>query len=105
MSHWHGNVEQLCCVRATDFFFSSRRRHTRWPRDWSSTCALPIFDLVVLQVPPERVEAREPVVGEGADRRGEEMFSEQGVGQREERCRAERGAGELAAGDVHRFLP
>src|SRR5437870_10990256 len=27
------------------FFFSSRRRHTRWPRDWSSdvqTCALPI---------------------------------------------------------------
>src|SRR5690625_1679144 len=25
------------------FFFSSRRRHTRWPRDWSSACALPIF--------------------------------------------------------------
>src|SRR5437870_13615807 len=25
------------------FFFSSRRRHTRWPRDWSSDCALPIF--------------------------------------------------------------
>src|SRR5690625_6877658 len=24
------------------FFFSSRRRHTSWPRDWSSTCALPI---------------------------------------------------------------
>src|SRR5690625_7444346 len=24
------------------FFFSSRRRHTRWPRDWSQTCALPI---------------------------------------------------------------
>src|SRR5207253_6824393 len=23
-------------------FFSSRRRHTRWPRDWSSACALPI---------------------------------------------------------------
>src|SRR5215510_7135731 len=20
----------------SDFFFSSRRRHTRWPRDWSS---------------------------------------------------------------------
>src|SRR3712207_8089067 len=24
------------------FFFSSRRRHTRYWRDWSSTCALPI---------------------------------------------------------------
>src|SRR5690625_5696563 len=24
------------------FFFSSRRRHTRWPRDWSSDVALPI---------------------------------------------------------------
>src|SRR5690625_7693696 len=27
------------------FFFSSRRRHTRWPRDWSSACALPIYEL------------------------------------------------------------
>src|SRR5689334_25349506 len=26
----------------TVFFFSSRRRHTRWNCDWSSTCALPI---------------------------------------------------------------
>src|SRR5215208_991682 len=29
------------------FFFSSRRRHTRWPRDWSSdVCSsdLPIYD-------------------------------------------------------------
>src|SRR5690349_22117501 len=25
------------------FFFSSRRRHTRSLRDWSQTCALPIF--------------------------------------------------------------
>src|SRR5436309_3648728 len=25
------------------FFFSSRRRHTRFSRDWSSECALPIF--------------------------------------------------------------
>src|SRR5436305_4437342 len=25
------------------FFFSSRRRHTRCGRDWSSTCALPIL--------------------------------------------------------------
>src|SRR5207253_6450361 len=27
------------------FFFSSRRRHTRWPRDWSQTCALPIYQI------------------------------------------------------------
>src|SRR5476651_2814180 len=25
------------------FLFSSRRRHTRYWRDWSQTCALPIF--------------------------------------------------------------
>src|SRR5690606_19691428 len=25
------------------FFFSSRRRHTRFSRDWSSECALPIY--------------------------------------------------------------
>src|SRR6266498_4501597 len=30
----------LCC-----FFFSSRRRHTRCGRDWSSDCALPISDI------------------------------------------------------------
>src|SRR5436305_3366207 len=29
------------------FFFSSRRRHTRCGRDWSSTCALPISNLLV----------------------------------------------------------
>src|SRR5207253_5948182 len=28
------------------FFFSSRRRHTRWPRDWSSDGALPISGYV-----------------------------------------------------------
>src|SRR5690348_5057360 len=26
------------------FFFSSRRRHTRWTGDWIQTCALPIFN-------------------------------------------------------------
>src|SRR5207253_5623742 len=25
-----------CCGVGAWFFFSSRRRHTRWPRDWSS---------------------------------------------------------------------
>src|SRR5439155_26047311 len=29
-------------MTCTLFFFSSRRRHTRWPRDWSSDVCLPI---------------------------------------------------------------
>src|SRR2546430_6300407 len=29
------------------FFFSSRRRHTRFDCDWSSACALPIYTLAV----------------------------------------------------------
>src|SRR5207253_8150267 len=29
------------------FFFSSRRRHTRWPRDWSSdVCSSDLVDIV-----------------------------------------------------------
>src|SRR5690625_5135607 len=35
LSHLHN----FCITNAADpycFFFSSRRRHTRWPRDWSS---------------------------------------------------------------------
>src|SRR5439155_15203066 len=36
-------------LRSGAFFFSSRRRHTRWPRDWSSdVCS---SDLVWLHVP------------------------------------------------------
>src|SRR3970282_2548873 len=40
----------MCCDAAHSqfvvffFFFSSRRRHTRYIGDWSSTCALPIWD-------------------------------------------------------------
>src|SRR5215475_15298695 len=34
------------------FFFSSRRRHTRFSRDWSSTCALPIYPPVDPPVMP-----------------------------------------------------
>src|SRR5207253_3992570 len=26
----------ICWLNVAVFFFSSRRRHTRWPRDWSS---------------------------------------------------------------------
>src|SRR5207302_5087704 len=36
----------LSCERSVvDFFFSSRRRHTRFSRDWSSDVALPILQL------------------------------------------------------------
>src|SRR5205085_5674154 len=37
------NIEDLCFCLI--FFFSSRRRHTRFDCDWSSTCALPISPL------------------------------------------------------------
>src|SRR5207253_7184061 len=33
------------------FFFSSRRRHTRWPRDWSSdVCSSDLMEEVLLNV-------------------------------------------------------
>src|SRR5260370_32619204 len=36
--------ERILCVRCSlCFFFSSRRRHTRFKCDWSSDCALPIY--------------------------------------------------------------
>src|SRR5690625_6674196 len=39
------------------FFFSSRRRHTRWPRDWSSdVCS---SDLDIIASPAARKRARE----------------------------------------------
>src|SRR5439155_17335426 len=35
----------LRSAMATFFFFSSRRRHTRWPRDWSSdVCSSDLAD-------------------------------------------------------------
>src|SRR6266498_5260586 len=37
----HGHEQRI--TRAESFFFSSRRRHTRCGRDWSQTCALPIW--------------------------------------------------------------
>src|SRR5439155_7176368 len=33
--HWDGK-RTVCCDLAGAFFLSSSRRHTRWPRDWSS---------------------------------------------------------------------
>src|SRR5439155_15879984 len=37
-------------VQRGAFFFSSRRRHTRWPRDWSSdVCSSDLFELEVVE--------------------------------------------------------
>src|SRR5207253_7509692 len=37
------------------FFFSSRRRHTRWPRDWSSdVCSSDLLDDVAAHAPKNR---------------------------------------------------
>src|SRR5690625_7213374 len=38
------------------FFFSSRRRHTRWPRDWSSDVCLPIYSFFQALVIPLETE-------------------------------------------------
>src|SRR5437870_13002455 len=38
--------ELSCILRFIVFFFSSRRRHTRWPRDWSSdVCSSDLFSI------------------------------------------------------------
>src|SRR5689334_23613402 len=37
------SIEASWILRLLAFFFSSRRRHTRWNCDWSSECALPIW--------------------------------------------------------------
>src|SRR5439155_12200966 len=35
------------------FFFSSRRRHTRWPRDWSSdVCSSDLISVAMMLVSP-----------------------------------------------------
>src|SRR5256884_5186719 len=40
---WMVVLMMLVILSRDHFFFSSRRRHTRCSRDWSQTCALPIF--------------------------------------------------------------
>src|SRR6266581_1422881 len=42
--------EATGCARLWRFFFSSRRRHTRWTGDWSQTCALPIYHTGVASI-------------------------------------------------------
>src|SRR5690606_40361716 len=54
------------CTMFLFFFFSSRRRHTRFSRDWSSDVCSSDLSMLVLSVAasliwPERVEAPAPV--------------------------------------------
>src|SRR5215510_15812585 len=42
--------------QALVFFFSSRRRHTRWPRDWSSDVCSSDLDLVSKQLSDYAIE-------------------------------------------------
>src|SRR5437870_4956375 len=47
-------VNRVCLMLVLVFFFSSRRRHTRWPRDWSSdVCS---SDLALRRVAGDLVE-------------------------------------------------
>src|SRR5437870_8848492 len=48
-------------MRAMSFFFSSRRRHTRWPRDWSSdVCSSDLRDYADWRpIPSELLEQNE----------------------------------------------
>src|SRR5439155_9085282 len=42
------------------FFFSSRRRHTRWPRDWSSdVCSSDLKQMGLGQMTDERVKSKD----------------------------------------------
>src|SRR5207253_7420794 len=41
----HGRLRSKLILSMPKFFFSSRRRHTRWPRDWSSdVCSSDLAD-------------------------------------------------------------
>src|SRR3989449_1565668 len=65
------------CVAVVFFFFSSRRRHTRCSRDWSSdVCSsdLPPTVLRILPVTPPRADRR---LGGSADRQDTRALSAQ----------------------------
>src|SRR5690606_10285629 len=51
------------------FFFSSRRRHTRFSRDWSSdVCSSDLAELVEAGFPPEQAAGVQAMRGRGCDR-------------------------------------
>src|SRR5690625_6622460 len=43
-------MTERCWLSSIRFFFSSRRRHTRWPRDWSSDVCFPICQMFLAQL-------------------------------------------------------
>src|SRR5437763_8788903 len=53
-----GGVPDARGVLLSAFFFSSRRRHTRYIGDWSSDCALPIFPEFIKKVKDKNSEVR-----------------------------------------------
>src|SRR5437870_13866326 len=57
------------------FFFSSRRRHTRWPRDWSSdVCSSDLIRiLVVAELVAAHERAREPHLDLAQEVRGDAL--------------------------------
>src|SRR5439155_18961739 len=58
---------QMLCV----FFFSSRRRHTRWPRDWSSVvCSSHLENALAVQAEEEiRERIQLTSIEDGEERR------------------------------------
>src|SRR5690625_6623429 len=58
-------------------FFSSRRRHTRWPRDWSSdVCS---SDLYTYQIPSERELMDEYYVSRSTVRKSIARLVDEGI--------------------------
>src|SRR5439155_13005618 len=54
--HSDGIVGQLRTTIPLTFFFSSRRRHTSWPRDWSSdVCSSDLVPFVLNQENPNQL--------------------------------------------------
>src|SRR6266702_3461105 len=72
------------------FFFSSRRRHTRWPRDWSSDVCSSDLDAAATRLGPQLP----PLVVHDRARELREL------GEASERASRERRRGQLADGVV-----
>src|SRR5439155_4783436 len=84
------------------FFFSSRRRHTRWPRDWSSdVCSSDLVEFREVQYVGDeaacRSERRDVVLGAGWD----ELRAD-GIRRREAAEKIDVALGRLASRELRR---